>query len=211
MNPNKINREALVDFATVCATGVANGLATGFLAAQNTAFSDALTDANAILAAANLDASSALAAYSAAVHVAQDAQAAVLLIVQNIKDTMRGVNSPGDDYVALGYDMPVFVRGSIIPLTPTGLAAVGFSNGTNALNWVSHNVPGTVTFAIEAIIGDTAPYVLVGTTQQQKWLHVGVIPGEFYQYRVRAQAARGVVSAWSNTAVVYGVSGPIIP
>ena len=87
--------------------------------------------------------------------------------------------------------MPVFTRGTIIPIAPTDLAAVGYSNGINALDWVSGNIPGTVTFAIECKIGDTSPYVLVGTTTQQKWIHEGVTPGQFYQYRTRAQAARG--------------------
>lgn len=204
-NPNRINREALVDFATNCATGVANGVVTGFSAPQNTALSDALTDANASLAAANLNSTEAAAAASEAVHLAQDAQDAVLLILQNIKDLMKGVNSPGSEYVALGYDMPVFTPGTIIPLTPTDLAAFGYSNGINKLSWAGHNTPGSVTYVIEAKIGDTAPYVVVGTTRQQKWDHTGVTPGQFYQYRCRAQAARNVVSAWSNEAVVYGV------
>ncbi len=204
MNPNKVNRATLVDFATNLATAVADGKVTGFSAPQNTAFSDALTDANAVLAAADLASVEALAAYSGAVHTAQDAQDAVLLIVQNIKDSMKGVNSPGVDYANCGYDVPVFTRGTVIPQTPSELAAFGYSNARNELSWVGNNLPGSVTYVIEAIIGDTAPYVVVGTTRQQKWEHTPVIPGEFYQYRVRAQAARNNFSAWSNTAVVYG-------
>ena len=46
MNPNKLSRADLVDFADNVATGVADGKVPGFLAAQNTSFSDALTDAN---------------------------------------------------------------------------------------------------------------------------------------------------------------------
>lgn len=205
MNPNKLTRGDLIGWAANCATQVANGIVDGFLAAQNTAFSDALTDANAELAAAETTAIETLADYQGAVHVAQTKRDDVVLIAQNIKDAMRGVNAPGEDYVTLGYDMPVFVRQSIIPLQPTELSAFGYSNGTNKLSWATANVPGTVTFAIEAIIGDTAEYVLVGTTQQQKWDHLGVTPGQFYQYHVRAQAARNVVSEWSNTAVVYGI------
>ena len=68
----KIDREALVDFGTFCATGVSNGQVTGFLAAQNTAFSDALTDATAVLAAGNLNSTETLVSVSGAVHSAQD-------------------------------------------------------------------------------------------------------------------------------------------
>jgi hypothetical protein len=62
-----------------------------------------------------------------------------------------------------------------------------------------------VTYVIEAKIGDTAPYVMVGITSAQKWRHEGVERGQFYQYRVRAQSARGQVSDWSNEAVCYGM------
>lgn len=208
MNPNKMTRPELVDFTTNAATGVADGKVTGFLAEQNTAFSDALTDANAVLAAANLNCVEAKTAYSASCGIAQNAADEVKGILQNLKDAMKGVNSPGVDYSEIGFDPPIEVPTPVIPSTPTELAATGFSNGTNRLTFVGNNVPGSVTYSIEAIIGDTAPYVLVGTTQAQKWTHEGVTPGEFYQYRVRAQAARGVVSEWSNTAVVYGIAPP---
>lgn len=204
MNPNKITREELVDFATNCATQVADGAVTGFLAAQNTAFSDALNDANAVLAAANLSATEAEAAWHGAIGTAQDAATAVLLIIQNIKDGMRSVNSIGAEYAEVGFDVPVFNPQTVIPNTPTDLAAFGYSNGVNKLSFVGNNTPGSVTYVIEAKIGDTAPYVVVGTTRQQKWDHNGVTPGQFYQYRCRAQAARNVTSAWSNEAVVYG-------
>lgn len=203
-NPNKMTRADLVNFAANLATAVANGMVSGFLAAQNTAFSDAVTDANALLDANETDAVNSLATYQMEVHEAQDAAVALRLLIQNVKDAMRAVNSPGSEYVALGFDMPVFDRQVVIPETPTDLAAFGTSNGVNQLSFVSHNIPGTVTFAIQAIIGDTADYILVGTTTQQKWNHLGVVPGQFYQYRVRAQAARNVVSDWSNEAVVYG-------
>lgn len=203
-NPNKMTRADLVNFTTHAATEVADGVVTGFLAAQNTAISDALNDANAVLAANETSAVDALASYRNAVMVAQDQAAVVRGLLQNLKDAMRSVNSPGDEYAMVGFDPPIVDRGTVIPEIPTDLAAVGFSNNINSLNWVSHNVPGSVVFEIWAIIGDTAPDALVGTTTQQKWNHEGVTPGEYYEYHVRARAARNSVSAFSNSAVVYG-------
>jgi len=100
--------------------------------------------------------------------------------------------------------MSTSVRSIYTPVTPSDLAATGYSNGTNQLSYRGNNPSGTVTYAIEVKIGDTAPFVLLATTTTQKYKHEGVTPGQFYQYRVRAQASRNNVSDWSNEAVVYG-------
>ena len=204
MEPRSLNRFELVDFTTNAATGVANGKVTGFLAAQNTSVSDALTDANAILAAANLDAVESRAAWLETTQIANDAAAEVQKLLQELKYGMKSVESPSSDYDAIGFDPPVISRSIVTPQTPTQLAATGFSNGINSLTFVGNNLTGSVTYVVEAKIGDTAPYTIVGTCTKQFFDHIGVTPGQFYQYRVRAQAARNLVSAWSNEAVVYG-------
>ncbi len=205
MNPRKLDRSQLVDFTTNAATGVADGKVSGFLAAQNTAISDALTDANALLAAANLSAVEARADSLEATQIAQDAADEVQRLLQDLKYGMKSVESPSSDYDAIGFDPPAESRSIVTPQTPTELAATGTSNGVNTLNFVGNNPNGAVTYVIEAKIGDTAPYVMVGMATKQTFKHTGVTPGEFYQYRVRAQAARGLVSDWSNEAVVYGL------
>jgi hypothetical protein len=177
---------------------------TDFLAPQNTAISDTLTDAVARLAAADLNAVEARAAALEAMALAQTAADDVIKLLSELKFAMRGVNAPGDQYDALGFTPPDTTRTIVNPATPTNLGAVGFSNGTNQLDWVGNNPSGSVVYAIEVKIGDTAPYVLLATVTAQRYKHTNVTPGQFYQYRVRAQAARNVVSDWSNEAVVYG-------
>ena len=204
MIPRTLTRADLVDFTTNCATGVANGKVAGFLAVQNTAISDALTDANASLAAANLNAVEARAASEEATFLAQQAQEVVLKLLSELKFSMKGVDSPGNDYEALGFDPPDTVRSPVQPQRPTELSATGFSFGVNELTWRGNNPSGSVTYVIECKIGDTAPYVIVGTCTAQKFKHTGVTPGQFYQYHVRAQAARNNVSDWSDEVVVYG-------
>jgi hypothetical protein len=205
MDYRRLNRAALVDFTANCATGVADGKVTGFLVGQNTAISDALTDANAELAAADTTQVETRTLSLQATEIAEDKRFKVEKLLGELKFAMKGVDAPAADYEVLGFDPPAETRSIVIPETPTDLAAVGYSNGTNQLKFNGNNGPGTVTYAIEAKIGDTAPYVLVGTTQNQKFKHTGVTPGQFYQYHVRAQAARGLVSDWSNEAVVYGM------
>lgn len=200
----KLPRPFLVDFGTNAGTGVANGKVAGFLAPQNTAISDAITDAVARLAAADLNAVEAKAASIEATSLAQTAADDLIKLLSELKFAMRGVDATPDQYDALGFTAPDPVRTIVIPNTPSDLGATGFSNGRNQLGWVGNNASGSVTYAIEAKVGDTADYVLLATTTTQKYTHENVIPGQFYQYRVRAQAARNVNSGWSNEAVVYG-------
>ncbi len=53
--------------------------------------------------------------------------------------------------------------------------------------------------------GDTAPYVIVGTCNAQKFKHTNITPGQFYEYRIYAQSARGYRSEYSNVVVIYGI------
>lgn len=205
MKFRNISREKLVDFTTNAANGVAAGKVSGFLPAQNTAISAALTAANTALAAADLAAVEARALALQATQIAQDAGASVVKLLADLKFSMRGVDAPVADYDVIGFDPPADTRSIITPSTPTELAATGFSNGINQLTFRGNNATGTVTYVIEAKIGDTAPYVLIGTCSSQKFKHAEVTPGQFYQYRVRAQSGRGIVSDWSNEAVVYGM------
>ena len=156
------------------------------------------------LAAANLNATEARSASIAATQLAVDAQEVVLKLLAELRFTMRGVDTPADQYDALGLDAPDTVRSIVMPFTPTDLSATGFSNHTNRLTFKGNNKSGTVTYVIEAKIGDTAPFVLVGTTTNQKFTHENVTPGEYYLYHVRAQSGRNMTSQWSNEAVVYG-------
>jgi len=204
MNPNKLSRADLVDFAANVATAVADGKVTGFLAAQNTSYSDALTDANTELATADALQVSKRASALEATDIADQKRDVILAILSDIKLGVRSVRSESNVYEALGFDPPAETRSVVHPNTPTELAAAGFSNGINQLTFSGNNAAGTVSYVVEAKIGDTAPYAMVGMTRTQKFRHTGVTPGQFYQYRVRAQAARGLVSDWSNEAVVYG-------
>jgi hypothetical protein len=141
--------------------------------------------------------------------IANEKTAALVKLLSELKFAMRGVDAPPDQappdqYDALGFTPPDTVRSIVTPQRPTDLSATGFSYGVNPLVWTGNNPSGSAVYAIEVKIGDTAPYVLLTTATAQKWKHEGVTPGQFYQYRVRAQAARNLVSDRSNETVVYG-------
>jgi hypothetical protein len=204
MNYRKMTRPALVTFATNTSAGVAGGKVSEFLPAQNTAIADAIADATTALAAADQTALDARTAALAATELANEKAATLVKLLSELKFAMRGVDAPPDQYDALGFTPPDTVRSIVTPQRPTDLSATGFSYGVNQLVWTGNNPSGSVVYAIEVKIGDTAPYVLLTTATAQKWKHEGVTPGQFYQYRVRAQAARNLVSDWSNEAVVYG-------
>ncbi len=205
MDPNRLTRADLVDFTANAATGVANGKVTGFLAAQNTAISDALIAANAELAAGDTGRVETMTQALEATKIAQNAHFKVLNLLQELKFAMKGVKAPASDYSVLGFDPPADSRSIVTPLAPTKLAAFGYSNGVNRLTFSGNNPAGSVTYVVFAKIGAATEYVLVGICTKQTFKHFGVTPGQLYQYRVRAQAARNLVSDWSNEATVYGV------
>ena len=203
MNPNKLNRAELAEFAQNTATQVANGKVSGLLAAQVASISAAIDAAAAELAAADQIQVSARAAALEATRIAQEKRFELLKLLQDLKYTMKGIESSAHEFDAVGFDPPVIGRHIVTPQTPAELAATGFSNGVNVLRFAGNNAPSSVTYVIEARVADAARYTIIGTSRKQSFKHVGVRPGEPIQYRICAQAARGMVSAWSNEAGVY--------
>jgi hypothetical protein len=203
MNPNYLTRAELADFGRYSATQVANGKVSGMLAAQIASISAAIAEASEELAEADRLQVELRAAAMAATEAAQEKRLKLLKLLQGLKYLMRGLNSPAHEYDAVGFDPPVLGRRPVIPLTPFELAATGYSNGVNKLTFTGNNAPGRVVFLVEAKTGDSPQYVIIGTTKSQRFKHEGVKPGVPIQYRVRAQAARGQISACSNEAAVY--------
>jgi hypothetical protein len=204
-DPKNMTPEQLVTFITNMATAVASGKVIGWLAAQNTAISDALTDINAVLAAAILASFEADAAAQEAKGVLDAAFSAAQKQVSDAKFGVRSVDSPDTVYEALGFDPPDTTRSIITPQTPTNLVAVPNAPGSNNLTWDGNNPVGRITYVIEARIGDTLDWAIVGTATAQKFKHAGVVSGQVYNYRVRAQGSRNQTSEYSNIAVCYGM------
>ncbi len=198
-----MTRAQLADFGRNIATQVANGKVKGMLAEQIASISAAIADASDELAAADNAQVAAKAAAIETTRIAQEKQARLLKLLQQLKYLMRSLESNASEFDALGFKAPVKVRQMVKPKIPFDLSAAGYSNGINVLKYNGENKPNTVNYTIEAKIGDADGYQIVGTSKNRTFKHEGVKPGVRIQYRVRSQATRGGVSDWSNEAVVY--------
>ena len=203
MDPNRLHRADLADMAKNTAVQVAAGKVTGLLAEQVAGISTTIGNAAAELAIADQAQVAAVAAAHEATAIAQEKRFRLLRLMQELKYTMKGIGSEANEFDAVGFDPPVTVRQRVNPQMPTELSVAGFSNGVNKLRFTGNNRPSSVTYLIEGRVNDADDYVIIGSTRRQRFRHTGVRPGVPIQYRVRAQAARGVTSAFSNEAVVY--------
>jgi hypothetical protein len=203
MNPNYMNRADLAVFGRHAATAVAEGIVSGLFAEQIESISAAIAEASEELAAADLAQIEARAAALETTRIAQNKRLELLRLLQNLKYLMKALSSGDVEFAGIGFDLPARERRIVTPQMPVELAVQGYSNGVNTLTFTGNNVPNSVVYMIEAKTEPHGPYAMIGLSRRQSFKHIGVIPGQLYQYRVRAQATRGMVSDWSNEAVVY--------
>ena len=203
MNPRELNRADLANFGIAAANAIAAGKVSGFTPDQALEISTAILNKAQSLATANENAVVSLSQYHTDTADAQGERLDLLNLLSASKFAMRGVNATADQYAAVGFKPPADPS-EITPERPTELAAYGQSNNVTKLRFKGNNVPGSVTYILEATRGDAMGWFIIGTTGKQSFKHENVIPGQGCQYRVRAQAASGRTSDWSNTAAVYG-------
>jgi len=203
MNPNNLTRAELANFARNAATQVAAGKVSGLLPEQALSISETLMAAAELLAARDRVQVAQRAASIEATQLAREQDVFVSRLLQSLKYAMKSVGSPADQFDAIGFDPPVRSRRMVMPQTPEQLSVTGFSNGVNILRFASNNTSNTVTYIIEAKTAGSEQYSIVGASKNHSFKHTSTRPGTFYQYRVKAQSARGSFSDWSNEAVVY--------
>jgi hypothetical protein len=205
MNPRTLTRADLVEFATQAASAVADGKIPGFSPEQNAALSEAIIDAAANLSAADGARVAARAGAREATEIADAGQELLLMLLQELKYGMKFVRASADVYDVVGFDPPAVSRQMVIPVAPTRLAGFGYSNGVNRLTFQGNNQPGSVVYIVEAKTEGDGPFAMIGTCTKQSFKHTGIRPGQFYRYRIRAQASRSQFSDYSNETVVYGL------
>src|SRR4030095_8586887 len=93
MDPRDLPRGDLVNFTTNTATQVADGKVSGLLAVQNTAISDAMTDANAVFSANLLAWVESQATTKELFDVMEASQTVILDQHSDLRFTMKGVNA----------------------------------------------------------------------------------------------------------------------
>lgn len=100
----------------------------------------------------------------------------------------------------LGLNVSPSPVGPVLPVDD--LSVKGFSNGDNKLVWKrATNAQGTV-FQVQAKVGGTGPWVIVGTTTRIRFTHSGQTPGVAMLYRIVSERG-GTLSSPSNEASVY--------
>lgn len=140
----------------------------------------------------------------AAVSARNGTRRQIRALMSQVRDALKAGLAPKKQYDLCGFDYPA-LRTRYEAQDPTNLSAFGYSNGVNTVRFTGNNKPGQVIFEIWRRHGDTADWALHATTRKQSFTDTGITPGQYYEYKVRAVAAKSV-SNFSNSAVVYGAS-----
>lgn len=140
----------------------------------------------------------------AAVSERDVATAMLYIVIGQVKSALKAGLAPKKEYDLCNLDFPDTSRSRYIAEDPTDLSVTGFSNGINKGKFAGNNTNGNVMYHVWRRKGDEGPWEAHILTKKQRFVDEGVTPGQYYEYRVRAVASTSV-SAWSNSAVVYGV------
>ncbi len=128
----------------------------------------------------------------------------LIAYMAQVKNALIAGLAPKDQYDLCGFDYKETSTGPYQAQDPTELSAFGYSNGVNEMKFRGNNSLNSVVFEIWRRHGDEGPWGLLATTKKQSFTDTPVTPGQYYEYKVRATAAKSV-SNFSNSAVVYGV------
>jgi hypothetical protein len=204
MNYRKLDANATADFAENVATLLGG---TELSAIDSNVRADLLTAIGTLPASLSTAAAGKVVAYDqaiAATSARDDIKIELDTILGRVAANLRAGLAPKDQFDLCGFDYPFGVRSRKIPDAPTDLSAFGTSNGLNAGRFQGNNPHGTVQYQIWRREGHEGDWMLLDTTSKQSFSDSPVVPGQYYEYKVRAKAATAT-SAFSGTAVVYGV------
>jgi len=204
MNFRTIDDNALADFAENVATLLGGTELSAIDSNVRTDLLTAIGTLPATLATLAADAQIAEDSRKAAFSVRNDTAEEVIALMAQVRDSLKAGLAPKDQYDLCGFDYPKVRALMYVPLDPTDLSATGASNGVNKGSFSGNNTNGSVTFEIWRREGDEGPWGIHITTKKQVFTDTPVTPGQYYEYKVRAVAAKAV-SNFSNSAVVYGV------
>lgn len=204
MNFRRLSDKQLADFAA----NVSSLLGGVELKAINTAVRTALVaeigTAPADLSAQSATASVAVAEKTAAVSTKNATRDQVVELMSQVKSALLAGRASKDQFDLCGFDFRAAQSGPYVAQDPTELSAFGFSNGVNQIKFKGNNRVNSVVFEVWRRQGDTGAWALLATTRKQLFTDSPVTPGQYYEYRVRAKAAKSI-SHFSNSSVVYGV------
>jgi hypothetical protein len=130
---------------------------------------------------------------------------ATLTWMGRVRDALRSGLASKEQFAACGLTFRAPRSGQYVAIDPTNVSVAGYSNGVNTGRFDGNNKYGRVTYEIWRRHGDDGQWMIHMLTTTQKFVdNTGVVPGQYYEYKVRAVAAQ-TESNYSNSAVVYGV------
>jgi hypothetical protein len=133
-----------------------------------------------------------------------ETRAELITLSRRTRDFLKAAIAPKKEFDLAGFDFPGPRSNTYVAQNPSNMAAVGFSNGVNTGQFRGNNKAGMVTYEVWRREGDEGKWHIQILTTRQSFKDEGITPGQYYEYRVRARAAR-TVSDFSNPTVVYGV------
>jgi len=92
--------------------------------------------------------------------------------------------------VAAGIPPRDTVRSVVMPPAPTDLVVAADANGTNSLAWNCTGAPQGTDYLIEAKVGGSETWTLVGASHKLSAEHLGQKPGVAITYRVRSRRGK---------------------
>ncbi len=204
MNFRQINDNDLSDFAANVNTLLGGTLLASIDSSVRTDLASAIGAKPATLATQTAAAAVAEAERKAAVSTKNSTKTDIIALMSQVRDALKAGLAPKAEYDLCGFDYPLATAGTYEAQDPTKLSAAGFSNGVNMIRFSGNNRRGNVVYEVWRRQGDEGLWLLHGTTKKQSFNDAPVTPGQYYEYKVRATAAKSI-SNFSNSAVVYGV------
>ena len=205
MNFRKLSDKDLADFAANVLTLLGGTQLKAIDTSVRTKLVTALGTLPVDLSSQSATAGVAEATRKAAISTKNTMRFEVEGILAQVKSALRAGVAPKDQYDLCGFDLRSPVFGPYVPADPTELSAFGYSNAVNVVKWKGNNRSGSVAYEVWRRQGDTGTWALLATTKKQTFTDAPVTPGQYYEYKTRALAAKSV-SHFSNSAVVYGVA-----
>ena len=204
MNFRKLTEPALADFALSVATLLGGTQLAAIDSNVRTDLATAIGTLPATLSTAVVAVNTAEAERMAAVSSRKATHKQISDLMSQVQKALKAGIAPKEQFDLCGFDFPAIPVGSYIPRDPSELSVVGFSNGENRAKFVGNN-RGKVHYEIWRRQGDSGQWTFQRSITKQSFIDSPVSPGQYYEYRVRAVAARAI-SNFSNSAVVYGAA-----
>lgn len=202
MNFRDLSDTDLMSFALAVETGLSGHKVTAFDNALADELAAAIAAINAAYQTSIKNAFVAETVKQAAMAAKRDDREREEAQLSLILSFLKANRAPAGDYEMLGFKAPRPAASRYIARDPDELAAVGASNGVNMLRFKGNNTPGRVKYQIWRRDGLEGEWALIDFSSQQRYVDDPVVPGQRYEYKIRAQAARSI-SNFSNMAVVY--------